>query len=312
MQNLKIWFTDFWGFEQFVFNPKDNYFYDLMSQEFNVVLDPNPDILFFSCFGNDNLNFKNCKKVYFCGENQGNNFKHPESVICDMSFSHFGQHIDDKPSKHIYFPLWVLFVDWYNKTQPRPLPSNPTHHIDPYFLSRKQDVYKKTKFCAFINNNPIQDRLDIFHILSQYKKVDSYGKLHNNMGFNLRGSEEDKINLLKDYKFTIAFENSFHDGYNTEKIIQPLSVGCIPLYKGGEKWKKYFNSNLVFNFNDRNNWENLVKWVIQLDNNEEEFSNLWLNNRACKYTCLEGTNDYYPHYFEFLPMYIRREIKRIL
>ena len=267
-QKLKIYFTDMWGHGEYQFNPMDNYFYDLFSLEYDVVIDPNPDILIFSCFGNDNQRF-NCKKIYFCGENQGNNFKHPESVTSDVTLSHFGEDIEFNPKKHLYFPLWALFVNWYYKDQPRPLPSNPTYHVNLNDLDYPDHRYiKKTKFCCFINNNPIDDRIDIFNRLSKYKKVDSYGYLHNNMGKSLRGSELDKINLLKEYKFTIAFENSFHDGYNTEKIIQPLSVQCIPLYKGGQKYKKYLNPRYILDFTDYSKWDTLIEEIISLDSDD--------------------------------------------
>ena len=258
MNTLKIYFEDMWGYDTYQFNPHDNYFVNLFKQDYNVVIDSNPDILIYSVFGSNNRRY-NCKKIFFCGENIGHNFKHPKDEQCDVSLSQFA---DD--GKNIYFPLWCIFVNWFNEQQPRPLPSNPTFHTNIQDLT-SPPLYPKTKFCAFINNNPIKNRMKIFELLSKYKKVDSYGNLFNNVGTVLRGSEQAKIDILKDYRFTIAFENSYHSGYNTEKIIQPLSVNCIPLYWGGEQVKDYFNMSKIVFADNFTSLEHMAEVVINMD-----------------------------------------------
>ena len=267
MKTIKLFFEDMWGYDNFQFNPYDNYFVNLFKLSYNVVIDPNPDILIYSVFGFNNRNY-NCKKIFFCGENTGHHFRDPKTEPCTVSLSQF-----DEIDKNVYFPLWALFVNWFHETQPRLLPSNPTFHCNISDLLNPGDI-KKSKFCAFINNNPIEDRLKIFELLSKYKPVDSYGGLHNNVGGALRGSEEAKINVIKDYKFTIAFENSYHPGYNTEKIIQPLSVNTIPLYKGGERVKEFFNMNKIIYANDFSTLEKMAEYIIELDKNEDEFNKI--------------------------------------
>jgi hypothetical protein len=267
MKTLKIYFEDMWGYDQFQFNHHNNYFVSLLSKKYNVVIDPNPDILFFSVFGLNNRRY-NCKKVFVCGENTGHHFRNPLSEPCDVSLSQL-----DEKDKNIYFPLWVLFVNWFHQKQPNKLPSNPTFLCDVNDIINS-GIIKKIKFCAFINNNPIEDRLKIFDLLNEYKKVDSYGGLNNNVGGPIRGSEQEKINVLRDYKFTIAFENSYHSGYNTEKIIQPLSVNTVPLYKGGERVKEFFNMKKIIYANDFNSLEEMANYIIELDKDEQKFSNI--------------------------------------
>lgn len=267
MKTLKLYFEDMWGYDQFQFNPHDNYFTNLFKLNFNVVIDPNPDILIFSVFGLNNRRY-NCKKIFFCGENTGHNFRDPITEPCNASLSQF-----EEKDKNIYFPLWGLFVNWFHQEQPKPLPSNPTFHCDVGNIINPGRV-DKNKFCAFINNNPIEDRLRMFELLSKYKKVDSYGGLHNNVGGPIRGSEQAKMLVLKDYKFTIAFENSYHPGYNTEKIIQPLAVNTIPLYKGGERVLEFFNKNKIIFANNFSSLEEMSDYVIDLDKDEERFYKL--------------------------------------
>jgi hypothetical protein len=55
-------------------------------------------------------------------------------------------------------------------------------------------------------------------------QVDSYGRCNHNTG----SRNGDKMELLKGYKFYLAFENSNEEDYVTEKVYQGLRVGCVP------------------------------------------------------------------------------------
>ena len=46
LKTIKINFTDFWG----GFDKTDNYFYNLLKQNFNIEISDNPDFLFYSVF----------------------------------------------------------------------------------------------------------------------------------------------------------------------------------------------------------------------------------------------------------------------
>lgn len=64
MKKIKINFTDFWpGFDK-----TNNYFYNLLKEEFDIELSNHPDYLFFSIFGNEHQRY-NCKKIFYTGEN---------------------------------------------------------------------------------------------------------------------------------------------------------------------------------------------------------------------------------------------------
>lgn len=270
-EKIKIGFTDFWGYDQYLFNPNDNYFVDLFSLKYDVVVsNDNPDLLIYSVFGEQFKNY-DCKKILFNGENR-EMLEHYSRA--DVALSHH-----NRKAHEIYMPLWVIFVNWFNKDQLRPLPSNPTYllSLDKIQNNRERFLNTDRKFCAFINNNPVQDRIDLFNDLQAYDKVDSYGSLFNNVGYQLRGSEKDKVDLLHNYKFTIAYENSIHHGYVTEKIIQPMEAGCIPIYKGGF-FNPYFDMDAVITFpNDifenRKNYKDLVMIPpLRLDNIMNDFS----------------------------------------
>ena len=60
MKELKIDFSDFWpGFIK-----DNNYFFNLLSLKYNVTIDNNPDVLFFSSYGDSYLNYK-CSRIFY-------------------------------------------------------------------------------------------------------------------------------------------------------------------------------------------------------------------------------------------------------
>ena len=62
---LKLAFSDMWGFEDYQFNPEDNYFTDLLGLRFDIELNQkNPDLLIYSVFGSTYQNYS-CKKILF-------------------------------------------------------------------------------------------------------------------------------------------------------------------------------------------------------------------------------------------------------
>ncbi len=270
---LRIAFADMWGFEKYQFNPHDNYFTDLLGTKFNIEINQEkPDLLIYSVFGDTYKNYK-CKKILFSGENLDAGKGHlPHYADSDVTLSHY----EDLP-KEVFMPLWVIFVNWFKKEQPRPLPSNPTYTVDLDLIQNNRERFlKERKFCAFINNNQIEDRINLFKLLHQKEHVDSFGYLFNNTGKALRGSQQDKVKLLEDYKFTIAFENSYHQGYNSEKITEPLESGCIPLYNGGERVKEYFNPTSFIYYKDFKDIQSYAEYILKIHRDPDLYEEIVL------------------------------------
>jgi len=241
-QKIKIDFCDFWG----GFNKTDNYFYNLLKEEFDVEISNNPDYLFFSVFGNNHRNY-NCTKVFYTGENVA-----PPLVECDWSFSF--DYIDDK--RNYRLPLYLLYDGYYELVRPK--------IIDESMANRK--------FCNFVaSNGNCQDRNEFFNQLSKYKKVDSGGRWMNNIGYAV----DDKLKFQSEYKFSIAFENNAyrpqHPGYTTEKIMQPMTVNSIPIYWGNPLIANEFNTKSFVNFYDFNNFGDMIEYIIELDNDDEKY-----------------------------------------
>ena len=90
---------------------------------------------------------------------------------------------------------------------------------------------------------------------------------------NIEGPVKDKIKFLSSYKFSIAMENSEGDGYLSEKIIDSFISGTIPIYYGDYILDEYINPKALILIKNEKNMEQKIKYIIELDNNYEKYSN---------------------------------------
>ncbi|MGE5479216.1 MAG: glycosyltransferase family 10 domain-containing protein [Chloroflexota bacterium] len=234
---IKIFFTDFWP----KFKLEDNWLLDWLKPRYDVEITDKPDFLFYSVFGNNFRRF-DCTRIIYIGENIRPNFKE-----CDWSFSF---DYDAYGGRNFRLPHYALYFE-------------PERLIKSAGYAEAN--LEKKKFCNFVYSNPgCRARNKFFKELSKYKKVDSGGKLYNNIG----GRVGDKTAFLNEYKFTIAFENFSAKGYTTEKICEPMLVGSIPIYWGNPLIGEEFNVNSFVNSHDFESMEAVIERVIELDRDE--------------------------------------------
>ncbi|KAG8368377.1 hypothetical protein BUALT_Bualt15G0039200 [Buddleja alternifolia] len=93
-------------------------------------------------------------------------------------------------------------------------------------------VQRKTESAlaaAFISNCGARNfRLQALVALENTSiRIDSYGSCHHN-----HDERVDKVEALKKYKFSLAFENSNEEDYVTEKFFQSLVAGSVPVVVG--------------------------------------------------------------------------------
>ncbi|KDP42274.1 hypothetical protein JCGZ_01598 [Jatropha curcas] len=96
-------------------------------------------------------------------------------------------------------------------------------------MATLQPKTEKALAAAFISNCGARNfRLQALEALEKAKvSIDSYGSCHRN-----RDGRVDKLETLKHYKFSLAFENSNEEDYVTEKFFQSLVAGTIPVVIG--------------------------------------------------------------------------------
>lgn len=80
--------------------------------------------------------------------------------------------------------------------------------------------------------------------------------------------------MFTTFKFVIAFENQCIPGYISEKFINAILSGSIPVYRGAADIGKYFNTKAFINVNDFDSYEEVVNYMIEISNNEELFKKI--------------------------------------
>lgn len=125
------------------------------------------------------------------------------------------------------------------------------HGFDPQTLVKhpaqvNEWLAEPRAFCNFFYSNPVFHRESFCRALSAYQPVDCPGRSLRNMppiDDNPHTAQKwsSKRAYLSRYKFTIAFENSSAPGYHTEKILDPMLAGSIPIYWGDPEIERVFN-----------------------------------------------------------------------
>jgi len=284
------------------FDPEDNFFTNLLRKNYNVIISDNPDYLFYSVY--EKITRKRdihkkgdfirkispklyifLRKVYVklvsSKKNRikvpKGNFvkildsaedKRPNMKECDWAFSCFPEEEINHP-RHLEMPNHIVTDFSFDRKIKLPW----KRHID--FEKIKKE---KIKFCNFIYSQEIPFRNKFFKKLSKYKRIDAPGRCMANMKpiscedpRDSRLSKNwpiEKLEFIKPYKFTIAFENTIENGYTTDKLIHPLLVNSIPIYMGNKLVSNYFNTKCFINYNDFNNMKEFIKHIINVDNDD--------------------------------------------
>jgi hypothetical protein len=150
---------------------------------------------------------------------------------------------------------------------------------------------KKNKYINFIySNSNCNLRNEYYNFLSKSKKIDSYGKLFNNIRHFKNNSfpEGQKNLIISDYKYTIAFENSKHENYVTEKIWQPICLNSIPIYWGDKSVFNFFNKKKIIYIEDINDFKKSLIEIDKIDSSNQLYlemlnEDIFTNNEAREY-----------------------------
>ena len=277
-RQFKILFSDMWE----GFNPSYNMFTVMLNEAGRHVTPPirvigttengPANLCIFGPFGKNWCTIdSSIPKVHYTGENS------PAIAHSDVVMNIGYHHADFVDQNYMRLPLWMLEVDWFGVDKerinnPKPLPIDWCTQVHP------EDLMRKNKFCAFVVTNPCNEvRNTAFKTLSQYKHVDSAGRLFNNIGDEIfaglggGGGELKKFEFLKNYKFCFAYENSSSQGYTTEKFLHAKAAGCIPIYWGDPKVERDFDPAGFIDARGMKDPSELIEAVRKVDQNASQW-----------------------------------------
>ena len=285
MKTIKINFQNLWGGDGL--DAWKNTYFSFLNKYYKFELSNTPDFIAFSNTYQKGMPNIKCKaqRIFFMGE-----IMKVDMNKCEWAF---GYNYLNHP-KYFRMPYYVTRLLYTG------IPFDQ-------LIKRDNTITPKTKFCNFLfsNNKNGETRNNFFKKLAKYKKVDAAGQSLNNMGNVLPGRAHrkvgnqriypEKMEFLKQYKFTIAYENdraryinTSNLGNTTEKIVEPMLVNSIPIYRGNPRIAEEFNPKSFINYHDFNNEEAMIKQIIKIDNDDKLYQNMlkepWLHgNKLSKY-----------------------------
>lgn len=219
-------------------------------------------VAFFSAFGDRRIIDKvhADAKVFYSAEN-----------LKRDCFSQYADHGLGNPSidlamgfevfehpRYIRFPLWMDYM--FPADSPEEAIRAKCRQL------RFPDIEGKDKFCCMIASNRGDGlREEMFEKISRVAKVDSAGRyLHNDDSLQTDFGDNKKA-YIQQYAFNICPENTSAYGYTTEKLFEAISMGCIPIYWGGQ-FADYqvINEDAVIRWDREYNGQQALKALSEL------------------------------------------------
>jgi len=227
---MKVFFNGFW---QGFFDKTDpihiEFFLKLLLDVFNEDIEvsyniDDADILMESIFTNTTyINHKNWKASFlFTGESyyakcMNNNLS---LYTCILGFN-------PTINNFVEFPFFLVYI----KSFPD-MTFTPTKTITNSYTA------------AVISNGSLNERTAFLDKLEQKLPILYGGSYKNNIGRKVEGNfaSDNLLNFYKNTKFVITMENTKIGHYITEKLINGLRAGTIPIYWGSRYISTYFNT----------------------------------------------------------------------
>ncbi len=158
-----------------------------------------------------------------------------------------------KTDKYISIPLIHNYINYYNNNI----------RLEPTEIT----LFNNKKFCLMINKSKLNEQINETVIaLEKIGEIDSLSMYPDLLNKSCYHSVE-LLNVFNKYKFIICFENSYADGYITEKIFNCFYAKTIPIYKGSEKITNYINKD---SFIDGRS--NFIEKIIKVKDNEKLYN----------------------------------------
>ncbi|KAM4018537.1 3-galactosyl-N-acetylglucosaminide 4-alpha-L-fucosyltransferase FUT3-like [Anomaloglossus baeobatrachus] len=140
-------------------------------------------------------------------------------------------------------------------------------------------IPEKTALVAWLisNWNLKHKRLEYYKELKKHIQIDIYGKHHLPLPSELKF-----LNLAK-YKFYLAFENSIHEDYITEKLwTNSFLIGTVPVVMGPPRknYERFIPPDSFIHVEDFSSAKELASYLLSLDKDDQKYQRYfnWKSN----------------------------------
>ena len=250
MKTIKIKFEGFWP----DFNKDDYEFYRTIKKHYDVQITEDADYVFFSLFAERPFQYCNYPgiRIFISGENYL-----PDFNFVDYAISPYPLELQDRS---FYFPCCIDKLGHCEalSTKNRNYPA---------------DILKEKIYFANIiagHDSEFNARSRMFHLLSEYKRVEAPGVFMHNFDTpnKITWLDSSKTDFQRKCKFTLCLESTKHEGFITEKITDAFFADTIPIYYGSSSVKEIFNEKAFIDLSDFPSFEDAVKRIIEIDNDD--------------------------------------------
>lgn len=232
----------------------DNFFFHLLSKEYQVQVVDTPNVVFFTHYGQRNRLYS-CKKIYFSQERYPPNWRQCDAAVTSCYVDH---------PRAYYFPYFAAH-------------RSGSDLVRSSTIDWDQILDQKRGFCSFLNkyvDRTVRERTRFFGMLNRRKRVHAGGPALNNIGCLTEDGEAAKMKFLAGYRFHMAFENRLYPGWTTEKFYDPFRVFSVPIYWGDTHALKYFNPKAFVNVMQFRNFRECGDYILHLENDREAYARM--------------------------------------
>jgi hypothetical protein len=159
------------------------------------------------------------------------------------------------------------------------------------------DDSRPERFAAFLQRQCLPHRERFFDELCRYRPVDALGSCRYDVdesgacrpratNRDLYTAErtylDDAVDRYRDYRFVLALESEAHHGYVTEKLVNAMLAGAIPIYWGAPDVGEHFDDRSFVDIDLFDNVAECVAYIARLDSDEEAYRSMrrraWLRH----------------------------------
>lgn len=257
MKTVNVGFGSSWRILDSVRGPNRLFTSSVAGYAFNEVPANEADYYFFTVY--DARHHAEARpdaiKIFFSGENYC-----PDFNACDYAMGSDHLAFGDR---YLRVPLYLAYPDVDRLTAPKPV--------------SRADLRTRTRFCNFIySNNRYADpeRDAFFRALDARRKVHSAGRHLRNTATADSASDDPDANArkrayMRGFRFSLAFENSSHPGYVTEKILDAYIARTIPIYWGDPLIGEEFNPDSFVDVRAFASRDEAIDRILALDSDED-------------------------------------------